>query len=109
MMIQIRDVDFSYGTRRILHKVDFTVNQGELLTILGPNGAGKSTLLRLLRGRLRPDNGSITWSADGKVAHRMSRAAMALQVAVLPQLATQQFAFSVREMVAMGCFASTRS
>jgi len=87
--------------------VDFSVQQGEILTILGPNGAGKSTLLRLLRGRLKPCTGCVRWP-EGK-AHQLSREKMATLVAVLPQLSSQPFSFSVREMVGMGCFARDRN
>lgn len=106
-MICVDNLSFSYGTKAILEQVTFRVQQGEILTILGPNGAGKSTLLRLLRGRLRPDRGAIRWP-DG-LAHQLSRAKMATLAAVLPQLSSQPFAFSVREMVEMGCFARDRN
>ncbi len=106
-MISVENLSFSYGAKAILQQVEFGVNQGEILTILGPNGAGKSTLLRLLRGRLHPDVGNIRWQ-DG-LAHQLSRAKMATLVAVLPQLSSQPFSFSVREMVEMGCFARDRN
>ncbi|MEA3465887.1 MAG: ABC transporter ATP-binding protein [Thermodesulfobacteriota bacterium] len=102
-MIQLSAVNFSYEKRRILQHLDLDVRQGELLTILGPNGAGKSTLLRLMRGRLRPDSGTIRWQEGA--AHQLSRGKMATLAAVVPQLMAQPFGFSVREMVAMGCFA----
>ncbi|OQY15953.1 MAG: hypothetical protein B6I36_11295 [Desulfobacteraceae bacterium 4572_35.1] len=106
-MIHVEGLSFSYGDEAILQQTNFHVYPGELLTILGPNGAGKSTLLRLLRGRLRPDGGCVKWR-DG-IAHQLSRAHMATLVAVLPQLSAQPFAFSVREMVSMGCFAANSS
>lgn len=106
-VIQVEDLSFSYGSKAILRHLNIQIRSGELLTVLGPNGAGKSTLLRLLRGRLRPDSGVVRWR-DG-LACQLSRAHMATLVAVLPQLNSQPFAFSVREMVAMGCFARDRS
>ena len=108
-MIQVNGVSFSYGKRLILQHIDLDVSQGELLSILGPNGAGKSTLLRLMRGRLRPDSGTVQWQEqEGRGAHQLSRAKMATLAAVVPQLMAQPFGFSVREMVAMGCFAYDR-
>lgn len=106
-MIRVENLSFSYRSKIILQQLDFVVNHGEIMTILGPNGAGKSTLLRLLRGRLRPDVGYIRWQ-DG-LAHKLSRAKMATLVAVLPQLSSQPFSFSVREMVEMGCFSRDRN
>lgn len=105
-MITVEEVSFAYGRRRILQDLNLQVVGGELLTIVGPNGAGKSTLLRLLRGRLRPDVGLVHWPQGA--AHLVSRAEMARLVAVVPQLATQPFGFSVREVVALGCFARSR-
>ncbi len=53
------DVDgltVSYGERRVLHEVSFTIRRGEFVVITGPVGAGKSTLLRALLG--------LAWQAD---------------------------------------------
>lgn len=105
-MIQVDNLSFSYTDKKILQQVAFQVEQGEILTVLGPNGAGKSTLLRLLRGRLRPEVGYVRW--DAGFAHQLSREKMAKLAAVLPQMSSQPFPFSVREMVEMGCFARDR-
>ncbi|MEJ3750151.1 ABC transporter ATP-binding protein [Actinomycetes bacterium KLBMP 9797] len=55
--MEVRDVHKSYGRRRVLAGVEFTLDPGEMLGIIGENGAGKSTLLRVLAGELRPDRG----------------------------------------------------
>jgi heme exporter protein A len=47
----------SFGTRRAVHDVSFTLAAGEALALFGPNGAGKTTLLRLLAGLLKPASG----------------------------------------------------
>ena len=49
-VIQVRNLDFSYGTVQVLFDVDLDVRQGEMLALLGTNGAGKSTLLRVISG-----------------------------------------------------------
>jgi heme exporter protein A len=48
-----------YGPVPAVRGVDFSMEQGEFLTIFGPNGAGKTTLLRMLAGLLRPTRGEI--------------------------------------------------
>jgi ABC-type branched-subunit amino acid transport system ATPase component/sugar phosphate permease len=48
--IQVRNLDFSYGSVQILFDINFDVRQGETLALLGTNGAGKSTLLRVISG-----------------------------------------------------------
>ena len=48
--IQVRNLDFSYGTVQVLFDVNLDVQRGETLALLGTNGAGKSTLLRVISG-----------------------------------------------------------
>ena len=49
----------SFGDRKVLDNVSFTVNRGETLCILGRSGVGKSVALRILMGFLKPQVGSI--------------------------------------------------
>ncbi len=58
--IQVEDLWFSYGRRKVLEGVSFEVTPGAFVALIGPNGAGKSTILRLLLGVLRPQRGRIT-------------------------------------------------
>jgi branched-chain amino acid transport system ATP-binding protein len=51
-----------YGGTEILHGVDLTVQDGEIVAVLGSNGAGKSTLNRAISGVLRPSRGSIIFA-----------------------------------------------
>ena len=44
-LLQVHDLDFSYGSVQILFDVDLEVRAAETLAVLGTNGAGKSTLL----------------------------------------------------------------
>lgn len=50
--IAVRELDFSYGSSRILKKIDLAVPEGGFAVLLGENGAGKSTFLKLLLGEL---------------------------------------------------------
>jgi heme exporter protein A len=47
----------TFGGRRAVDDVSFTLNAGDCLALFGPNGAGKTTLLRLLAGLLAPGEG----------------------------------------------------
>ena len=57
--ISVRDLRVRYGTREILHGVNFEVPAGETLVIMGGSGCGKSTLLRTLVGLELPSEGEI--------------------------------------------------
>ena len=58
-VIQVRNLDFSYGRVQVLFGVDLDVHRGETLALLGTNGAGKSTLLRVISGLGVPDRGVV--------------------------------------------------
>ncbi len=51
-LLSLRGLTAGYGKIGILHGVDLTVGQGEIVALLGPNGAGKTTLLRAVSGLL---------------------------------------------------------
>lgn len=57
-MIEVIDLVKTYGTKRAVDKVSFSVSRGDILGFLGPNGAGKSTTMKLITGFLSPDSGT---------------------------------------------------
>ena len=59
-MIEVKGLIKSYGAKRAVDGISFTVNRGEILGFLGPNGAGKSTTMKMLTGFIRPDAGTAT-------------------------------------------------
>jgi phospholipid/cholesterol/gamma-HCH transport system ATP-binding protein len=58
-IISFSHVSMSFGDRKILDNVSFTVHRGQTLCILGRSGVGKSVALRILMGFLKPQVGSI--------------------------------------------------
>lgn len=58
-MLEVRELEVSYGEFLALKGVSFTVKEGELVTIIGANGAGKSTILRTIMGLVRCRKGEI--------------------------------------------------
>jgi len=58
-MIELRNIDFSYGTKPVLNDISFKVVRAESVVIMGPSGSGKSTILRLLLGLENPQRGDI--------------------------------------------------
>ncbi len=59
-MLEVQDIDVSYGHAKALHGVSVNLQRGEMVFVVGRNGAGKTTLLRSIAGFLKPDQGSIT-------------------------------------------------
>jgi ABC-type branched-subunit amino acid transport system ATPase component len=55
--IELLGIHAGYGEIEILHGIDLTVGEGEVLALLGPNGSGKSTLLNVLAGQIAPSAG----------------------------------------------------
>jgi putative ABC transport system ATP-binding protein len=64
-MIQLENVEKSYGTNRVLRGINLTIEKGDFVSVTGSSGSGKSTLLNLIGGMDSPDNGRIL--VDGEV------------------------------------------
>ena len=60
MLINFKNIRFSYGGNLIFRDVDFAVNEGEKVALVGANGEGKTTLIKLITGALTPDYGFVT-------------------------------------------------
>lgn len=57
--VEIRDLCFSRGKRKIFDGVRINIARGRVTAIMGPSGCGKTTLLRFIGGQLRPDSGIV--------------------------------------------------
>ena len=64
MMIEVRNLQKSFGALRVLDGVNFSIEKGEAVAIIGVSGGGKSVLLKHLIGLITPDAGEI--SIDGQ-------------------------------------------
>jgi branched-chain amino acid transport system ATP-binding protein len=64
MLLEVKDLNVSYGKIRAIKGISLVVNAGEVVTLIGANGAGKTTLLKTISGILSPSSGEITY--DGK-------------------------------------------
>jgi len=71
VLVRIRGLSFSRGTRKIFDNIDLDIHRGRVTAIMGPSGTGKTTLLKLIGGQLRPDSGTI--EVDGQSVTKLSR------------------------------------
>ena len=61
-LLEAKNLSFSYQVGKpILQALDFTIHQGEMISLVGHNGAGKSTLSHLITGFLTPTSGKLLW------------------------------------------------
>ena len=102
-IIEVKDIDFSYGEHKALEDITFNVHKGDYIGLVGPNGAGKTTLLKVMVGLLTPQKGTIkifgediknfkSWQKIGYVPQK-------------PANFDTNFPATVKEVVAMGRFA----
>ena len=68
MVIEAKNIDKSYGDRKIVDRFSIRLQRGDRVGIVGPNGAGKTTLVNLLTGASEPDGGSIRLGANLEMA-----------------------------------------
>jgi branched-chain amino acid transport system ATP-binding protein len=61
IMLEVRNLNVSYGVIPVLHDLSLRVKENELVALLGSNGAGKSTLLNTIQGMMKPLSGSISF------------------------------------------------
>jgi branched-chain amino acid transport system ATP-binding protein len=63
-MLEIKNLNVSYGVTSILRDVSLSVKQGEVIALLGSNGAGKTTLVNTLMGMLKAQSGEIIFESE---------------------------------------------
>lgn len=74
MILEIKDLEVSYGSIKAVKGISFGVEQGEIVTLIGANGAGKTTTLKTISGLLEPQSGTVSFKGrdiTGMPAHRI--------------------------------------
>lgn len=68
-LLEVKDLEVSYGVIQALKGISFEVNEGEIVTLIGANGAGKTTTMQSIIGLIPSRNGSVTY--DGQDITKM--------------------------------------
>ncbi len=99
--LQLDNIVLTRAGQKVLDIPYLIFDPVPLTVLVGPNGAGKSSLLQLLSGELTATSGALSlWNTPLTNWQSLERAR---RLAVLPQRSQLNFAFTVREVVALGC------
>jgi branched-chain amino acid transport system ATP-binding protein len=102
-MLELRNINTSYGNIQALHDISLRVEQGEIITLIGANGAGKSTILMSICGIVPPRSGEILF--NGTAITRMSpEKIVALGISQVPEGRHIFPELTVAENLDMGAF-----
>lgn len=103
-VLEVRNLSFSYTDKSILHRLSFSVEQGDFICVVGTNGTGKSTLLKLILNILQPTEGEIRLFGT-----RADKFKDYSKIAYVSQKATafnRDFPATVEEIVALGLYSN---
>jgi iron complex transport system ATP-binding protein len=98
-LLTAQNISFAYDGRPVLNGVSLAVEAGEFAGLIGANGSGKTTLLRILLGLLSA-SGEVRLCGD--LLKSLDRREVARRATMAPQDNRVDFAFTAREIVAMG-------
>ncbi|MCB6610403.1 ABC transporter ATP-binding protein [[Clostridium] symbiosum] len=70
MKLDVSGLSFSYENKKLFEALDFSIEEGEFVSLLGPSGCGKSTILKLLTGVIKAETGRI--QVDGQAVNGLS-------------------------------------
>lgn len=98
-MLDLQNVTAGYNGIDIINNISLSVKEGENLCIIGPNGCGKTTLIKAISGII-PHKGIV--KIDGTDIDSMKREHVAKKIAVMSQISTIYFSYTIYETVLLG-------
>ena len=102
-MLQLKNLDASYGFLQILWGVSLHVGEGEFVGLVGPNGAGKTTTLRTIAGLLAPTGGEVLFK-DQSMNHVPAHQTTRRGISYISEDLNLFVDMSVRENLLMGAY-----
>ncbi len=103
-LLAVKDVFAGYvADVPILQGINFSIEEGELVTVIGPNGAGKSTLAKAIFGLLTPSQGEIIFKVEN-IAGLGSDQIVKRGMCYVPQVSNVFATLTVAENLEMGAF-----
>jgi ABC-type branched-subunit amino acid transport system ATPase component len=102
-LLQIEGVRVGYQEVDILHGINLSLEEGQIVSVIGPNGAGKSTLLKTIFGLLQPRNGKISFKGEDITGLKPEKIVQK-GISYVPQVENVFPSLSVQENLEMGAF-----
>lgn len=104
MFFETKDLDVGYFEgNNVIHNVNFTVNEGEIVSIIGSNGAGKTTILKTLSGLLKQSSGQIFFS-DQDISDISPQERVNMGISLVPEGKRLFKRLSVKENLIIGAY-----
>ena len=98
-----KNITAGYGGVDIIHDINLSVNEGEIVVIVGPNGAGKSTAMKSILGMLSLTSGSVQFTSED-ITNMLPQDRINLGIAFVPQTQNVFTGMTVEENLEMGAF-----
>ena len=102
-MLEVKNLSVHYGMIQAVRNVDFTVNEGEIVSLIGANGAGKSTILKTLSGLIHPSEGEIVY-LDENIASTSAKKIVEKGLVQVPEGRHVFPGLTVKENLELGAF-----
>ncbi len=106
-LLELTSVRAGYGHAEVLHDIDLTVGEGELVAVIGANGAGKSTLLKTIVGLVPVRSGTIAYRGARVAVPRPERL-VRQGLALVPEGRLLFGPMTVRENLKLGAYGAGR-
>lgn len=100
MGIKIKDMNFSYDLKPVLHDINLNFEEGKIYGLLGLNGSGKTTLLKVILGLLKETRGEVLIQGKNKSLYNAS--SLSKNIAYVPQHISITYDISVMDFLLMG-------
>jgi branched-chain amino acid transport system ATP-binding protein len=107
-LLSVSALEAGYGGAPVLHGVDLSVDEGEIVAVLGPNGAGKTTTLRAITALIAATGGSVQFQGE-EIVGRTAEDIVALGIAHVPEGRGVFPALSVQDNLRLGGYLVART
>src|ERR1044071_2183067 len=107
MLLEFKNIDTHYGDLHVLKQVNYSIAEGEIVSLLGGNASGKSTTMKTIMGVVRPTRGTVLY--QGQAIERMPTAER-VRRGIAPVLEARRLfpRMTVYENLEMGAYIRSR-